>query len=139
MSKRKKKQTKFCLNSKKIEDVTWAELDKACKILIENDFGNGPKKCAKEIAIVGRHVIFMYAKNGKEDFTEEELNNDVNETIIGMMMSNLVKEGFVEEAIDENGQIVYNNTEKGNNRVKDIDKESKNEENKDVGDPEFTD
>jgi hypothetical protein len=88
-----------------IMDVSIEELEETRKVLIEND--GYTEKCGEEMNVIGQHILYMYKKQGKKTFTEEEFENDMSKEILGYILGDLVGKGELEENIREDGEIVY--------------------------------
>lgn len=61
--------------------------------------------------IVVAYILREYQKQGKVEFTEDEVNERFAQLIADHILASLVKKGLVEVSFDENGNTLYDNVD----------------------------
>jgi len=61
--------------------------------------------------IVVTYILREYQQQGKESFTEDEVNLRMGQLIAEHVLASLVSKGLVEVNFNENGEPIYNNVD----------------------------
>lgn len=96
-----------------LDPVLPEDLEKALDLLMESDDEWAVNK-------VIMHILYHYQKDGKEEFSEEDIELAVNEMLVDRAISGAVKSGHVEQLIDEKGDFCFQITDEGKKYIDDI-------------------
>lgn len=96
----------YDINKEEVRRVSEEELWAAIKLFSETNDVDA------EFTIVN-YVLTEFLDKGKEQITEEELNDRFSILVTDGTLTNLVQKGFLNTSFDENGEITYQVNESG--------------------------
>lgn len=68
--------------------------------------------------IVTLYIINRWEKEGKTEFTEEEVCDKFSELVADYVLGSLVRKGLVDVDFDDKGELWYNVTDLGQRKIK---------------------
>lgn len=80
------------------------------------------EKNSDEVHPVAERIVLLYIVNefqsqGKEEFSDEEIQDRYTEMIASHVLAKLGREGLLDVDFDEQGETVYRLTQKGKDKV----------------------
>lgn len=79
---------------------------------IVNRFVDGEQTYEDEETLV-LYIIQDFAKQGKIEFTAEEVQDEITGLILDKCLEDLSKADLIETSVDENGKFLFKATDKG--------------------------